>query len=258
MKDTIKNTYTLVPLHIFGVYSIIKIFEGTAPSWWWLTCIIGYVMFKMLGIGAGYHRLICHKSFKVNRLMKIFILWCGVVSGQGSPIFWCAVHRGYHHRYSDTIKDLHSPKHGFWHSYILWIFKLNYKTLQIRSVIDLVKDKEVSFFHNNYNKIIIISHLVIAMISVNLWLYLMILPCLISLHSFLSQTSLTHISFMGYRNYDTKDTSVNSIWLFPFILGEAWHNNHHGEGRNPNFGGRNWWELDPTYWLIKLIESKHV
>jgi stearoyl-CoA desaturase (delta-9 desaturase) len=63
------------------------------------------------------------------------------------------------------------------------------------------------------------------------------------------------LSKLGYRNYPTKDDSVNCPWLFPLLLGEAWHNNHHGDGRNPNYG-RRWWELDPTFWLIKIIEKK--
>jgi len=77
----------------------------------------------------------------------------------------------------------------------------------------------------------------------------------ITLHCFLMQTCLTHIPALGYKNYNTKDNSINSPWLFPFILGEAWHNNHHGDAKNPNYGGRNWWELDPTYWIICLIKK---
>jgi stearoyl-CoA desaturase (delta-9 desaturase) len=77
----------------------------------------------------------------------------------------------------------------------------------------------------------------------------------ITLHCFLIQTCLTHIPALGYKNYPTADNSINSPWLFPIILGEAWHNNHHSDGRNPNYGGRHWWELDPTYWIIKLIRK---
>jgi stearoyl-CoA desaturase (delta-9 desaturase) len=93
------------------------------------------------------------------------------------------------------------------------------------------------------------------MFSVQLWVFLLLLPSVITLHLFLLQTSVTHIPQMGYRNYAVKDDSINSPWLFPLILGEAWHNNHHGEGRNPNYGGRRWWEIDPTFWFIQLIRT---
>ena len=174
------------------------------------------------------------------------------MAGQGSPIFWIGIHRGYHHRYADTDKDAHSPKHGFWHSYILWMFKRD--SMSIRSTVDLIRDPDMVFAHKHYIKILWATHLILALISIDLWMYLLMFPAFITLHGFLSQTSLTHISFMGYRNYNTSDNSVNSLWLFPFILGEAWHNNHHGEGRNPNYG-RKWWELDPTYWIICLIKK---
>ena len=174
------------------------------------------------------------------------------MAGQGSPIFWIGIHRGYHHRHADTDKDAHSPIHGFWHSYILWMFKRD--SMSIRSTVDLIRDPDMVFAHKHYIKILWATHLILALISIDLWMYLLMFPAFITLHGFLSQTSLTHISFMGYRNYDTNDNSVNSPWLFPLILGETWHNNHHGEGRNPNYS-RRWWEFDPTYWIICLIKK---
>jgi stearoyl-CoA desaturase (delta-9 desaturase) len=207
----------------------------------------------MLGISAGYHRLFSHKGFKVNKIVKRILLYFGILGGQGSPIMWIGVHRGYHHRYADTPKDLHSPKDGLWHSYMGWMFK--YPKISIRSVIDLTRDPDMLFAHKYYVPIIYITHIIVAMISIDLWMYLLMLPMFITLHGFLTQTSLTHLRKLGYRNYNVKDNSVNVPWLFPFILGEAWHNNHHGDGRNPNYGGRHWWELDPTFWLIQAIRT---
>ena len=239
-------------MQVFGILSIYNICVGSAPWWWWIATIIGYICLTMLGISAGYHRLFCHGGFTVNIVIKRLLLWLGIMAGQGSPIFWIGIHRGYHHRYADTDKDAHSPKHGFWHSYILWMFKRD--SMSIRSTVDLIRDPDMVFAHKHYIKILWATHLILALISIDLWMYLLMFPAFITLHGFLSQTSLTHISFMGYRNYNTSDNSVNSLWLFPFILGEAWHNNHHGEGRNPNYG-RKWWELDPTYWIICLIKK---
>jgi stearoyl-CoA desaturase (delta-9 desaturase) len=244
---------SIIPMQFIGIYALMTIILGTAPSWWWIAAIAGYVCMKMLGISAGYHRLFCHNGYRVNLFVKRILLWFGIISGQGSPIYWIGIHRGYHHRYADTDKDVHSPKHGFWHSYILWMFKM--KTMSIRSVVNLLRDPDMVFTHKHYMKIFWLSHLIVALISFELWLYLMGFAAFITLHSFLIQTSVTHLSRAGYRNYKVKDDSVNVPWLFPFILGEAWHNNHHGDSRNPNYG-RRWWELDPTYWLIKIIRKK--
>jgi sn-2 palmitoyl-lipid 9-desaturase len=260
LKDIVKNIFivpqlwgAIVPMHIFGSYALYLIISGQAPGYWWITLLIGYVGMMMIGIAAGYHRLFCHGGYKVSRVKKIIILWLGIIAGQGSPIAWCSIHRGYHHRYADTPRDLHSPHDGFWHSYITWMFKRT--KISIRSTVNLQRDTDMLFAHKYYLHILWISHLIVALLSFKLWLFLMAFPALVTLHCFLAQTSLTHYSFMGYRNYEVKDDSVNSPWLFPLILGEAWHNNHHGEGRNPNYGGRHWWELDPTYWIIKLIRE---
>jgi fatty-acid desaturase len=248
-------TYTLIPMHILGIYSIYTIAMGNAPEYWLLATLVGYILFKMLGVGACYHRMLSHRSFTVNKITKYFSLWCGGVSGQGSPLFWVTVHRGYHHRWSDTDKDLHSPKHGFWHSYFLWLYTTDFDKLNYKTSVDLLRDKDVMFFHKYYNSILLISHLGIALINFDFYLYFLLLPCLISFHSFAVQTSVVHYPKLGYRNYNTKDDSVNVPWLFPISTGECWHNNHHGNAKNPNFGGVRWFEIDPTYWLIKLIRK---
>lgn len=260
IKQLVKNTFhftnlwgSIIPMQFIGVYAIYSIIAGHAPTWWWIATVIGYVCIKMLGVSAGYHRLFSHKGFSVNPLTKRILLWFGTLAGQGSPLFWIGIHRGYHHRYADREGDAHSPRDGFWHSYILWMFKRD--TMSIRSVVDLLQDPDMVFAHKHYIKILWITNLLVALISVDLWIYLLALPAFITLHSFLIQTSMTHIPHFGYRNYNVKDNSVNVPWLFPVILGEAWHNNHHGDGRNPNYG-RRWWEIDPTFWLIKLIAKK--
>jgi stearoyl-CoA desaturase (delta-9 desaturase) len=240
----------IVPSHIVA---IIALFTVSIPVWWWVALLVGYVCLKMIGIAAGYHRLFCHRGYKVSRPIKLITLYFGVLAGQGSPIAWCSIHRGYHHRHADTPKDLHSPRDGFWHSYMAWMFK--HVNISVRSTIDLQRDPDMLFTHKYYTYIIWTTHLLLVMISVQLWVFLLLLPSVITLHLFLLQTSVTHIPWMGYHNYIVKDDSVNSPWLFPLILGEAWHNNHHGEGRNPNYGGRRWWEIDPTFWLIQLIRT---
>lgn len=243
---------SIIPIQFLGLFAIVNIITGNATHWWWLAFIIGFICIKMFGISAGYHRLFCHKGFSTSKFIKRILLYFAMLAGQGGPIYWIGIHRGYHHRHSDKDKDAHSPIHGFWHSYILWMFKM--QSMSIKSVIDLMRDADMVFAHKHYLKILWTSHLMLFLIDINLWLYLLVLPAFITLHIFFIQTSVTHLPWAGYKNYYTGDNSVNVPWLFPILLGEAWHNNHHGEGRNPNYG-RKWWELDPTYYLIKLIRN---
>jgi stearoyl-CoA desaturase (delta-9 desaturase) len=59
----------------------------------------------------------------------------------------------------------------------------------------------------------------------------------------------------GYRNFDTKDKSTNNVFMWPFILGDAWHNNHHAQAGQLSAKVK-WWEIDPLAGFINLIKSK--
>lgn len=266
MNQTIKNIFTekhlikhlwggIIPIHLFGFYAIYKIMVGQAPDWWYIPTIVGWFFIKYMGVSIGFHRLFSHNSFKVNNFMKRLLLFCGSLAGQGSAIAWVGVHRGSHHRHSDTIKDPHSPIHGFWHSYILWMFKAKESDINIKKIPDLLRDPDIIFFHRHYYKIIWIIYGLTALINFELCLYLLFLPALITLHIFCLQTSVVHYKKLGYRNYDTNDNSTNVPLLFLTSQGECWHNNHHGDPKNLNFGGRHWWEFDPAYRLIQLIKK---
>jgi len=260
VKQVIKNIVTIkhlwggiIPLHIFGIWAVYNIISGSAPQWWWIATLISWVLMKFIGIGAGFHRLFSHKGYEVSKSMKRFILFCGSMAIQGSALLWVGIHRGAHHRHSDTDLDPHSPMHGFWHSYITWMFTLKDGDVSLRRVSDLLRDQDIVFFHKYYIQIVWIIYGLAALISIDLFFYVLVLPALITLHVFCLQTSLVHYQKLGYRNYDTKDSSANIPWLFPLTQGECWHNNHHGDPKNPNYGGRRWWELDPTYWFINLM-----
>ena len=58
---------------------------------------------------------------------------------------------------------------------------------------------------------------------------------------------------MGKRRYVTGDDSRNN-WLLAIItMGEGWHNNHHAYQSSARQGFY-WWEYDPTFYLLKLLE----
>ena len=75
---------------------------------------------------------------------------------------------------------------------------------------------------------------------------------------FISTTALFHgtscinsmAHLMGRRRYATGDDSRNSFILAAVTLGEGWHNNHH-RYQSSTRNGFFWWELDPTYYLLK-------
>jgi stearoyl-CoA desaturase (delta-9 desaturase) len=70
------------------------------------------------------------------------------------------------------------------------------------------------------------------------------------LHGTLCINSLAHV--MGGRRFNTKDDSRNNLLLALITLGEGWHNNHH-RYMSSTRQGFYWWEIDITYYLLKLL-----
>jgi stearoyl-CoA desaturase (delta-9 desaturase) len=71
-------------------------------------------------------------------------------------------------------------------------------------------------------------------------------------HATVTINSLAHR--FGTRRFDTRDDSRNNIWLALLTFGEGWHNNHHffpGSARQ----GFRWWELDLTYYGLRLLAT---
>jgi fatty-acid desaturase len=93
---------------------------------------------------------------------------------------------------------------------------------------------------------------ILALIDPNLIFYIWALPVF--------GVSITQIAFNyfchmhGYRNFATKDKSTNNMFMWPFILGDAWHNNHHKHAGQVNTKVRHY-EFDPVYMLINVIRS---
>jgi stearoyl-CoA desaturase (Delta-9 desaturase) len=63
--------------------------------------------------------------------------------------------------------------------------------------------------------------------------------------------SVTHI--VGRKRFRTKDESRNNWLVAMLTMGEGWHNNHH---RYPASArqGMYWWEIDASYYVLRVLE----
>jgi stearoyl-CoA desaturase (delta-9 desaturase) len=198
------------------------------------------------------HRYYSHKSFEFkNILLKWIFTILAILTGRGSPLGWVYLHRK-HHAYSDTNQDPHSPKYL---GYKLFGFSHYKKQEEEKMQLFLVKDlvtKEQLFIHKWYMLIMLVFIVSFALINIELFYFVWVIP------AFLIQISQYNFNYFGhmfgYRNFDTKDDSRNNIWLFPIILGETWHNNHHTNPKNMSTTVRKF-EIDPLHWFIKLIKK---
>ncbi len=71
-------------------------------------------------------------------------------------------------------------------------------------------------------------------------------------HCTFAINSLAHRK--GSRRFETKDDSRNNLWLSLLTFGEGWHNNHHHYPGSARMGFR-WWEVNMSYYLLRLLAS---
>jgi stearoyl-CoA desaturase (delta-9 desaturase) len=74
------------------------------------------------------------------------------------------------------------------------------------------------------------------------------------LHAFGFINSVCHL--LGTRPFRTKtgDQSTNNLLVSLLIFGEGWHNNHHAFPGSAHQGMR-WYQIDPSWYVIVLLEK---
>lgn len=244
------NTITRVQI-VSSVLSILGLFYFDFSTTNAIITVVCFYLFSIVGVSLTLHRYYSHKSFEFrNAVVKWLCTLFAILAGRGSPLGWVYVHR-LHHAYSDQEGDPHSPHN------------LGFKLFGFRHIEDhsgkmkvfLVKElmtKEQLFINKWYFAIILVWLVVLSTIDISLVYFAWILPVMLVQ---LSQNCFNYFAHMhGHRNFETKDTSTNNIFLWPFILGDAWHNNHHANAAKYNTKVL-WWEFDPVSVVISLIKK---
>lgn len=211
------------------------------------------VMYSLiiLGIGAGFHRMLTHRSFQPHPVIKFILLVLGSMSLEGPAIQWAATHIK-HHGHSDREGDPHSPVEGFFHAHIGWMFKDRMADPKVYAR-HLLEDKMVMFVSNTFFFWVFLSLLIPFLIggwSGLLWAGLV--RIFLTHHVTWSVNSICHT--FGKREFETKDMSRNEWVIGLLAFGEGWHNNHHAFPRSA-FHGLHWWQFDLSGYLIWTLEK---
>lgn len=243
-----RDSYLLFLFQLLCHISVVPfVLYGT--TYHYLLVLLVYFITGCFGMTMTYHRLLSHNSWNAPKWFKYFGSMAGVYGLTGSPIAWVAVHRE-HHRHVDTEKDPHSPEHqGFFK--VQWLSMFDQVNLRYAS--HLLRDKFQLFLHKNYFIIHVSIFVFWMLIDPMLALACYTVPAMLlwNMGSFVN--SLNHR--IGYKNYESTDSSKNLIFTGLLVWGEGWHNNHHAKPQNSTFK-KNWWELDIGGTLIKLLEVK--
>ena len=222
-------------------------------SWSGVALAIGVYFVRMFVVTAAYHRYFSHRSFKTSRWFQ-FVLALGAQSAAQKGVIWWASHHRWHHKHSDTEKDVHSAhRRGFWYAHFGWIMRPDWNDTDLSGVPDLVRYPELRFL--NHSAVALLPTLALALAFLIFgggyglaWGYFV--STVLLWHGSFSINSLAHL--FGRRRYQTGDLSRNSLLLAVLTTGEGWHNNHHHYQSAARQGFR-WWQVDVTYYLLRLM-----
>lgn len=220
---------------------------------WLVGLAAGLYVLRMLGVTMGYHRYFSHKSFKTSRAMQLLLALLANTTLMRGPLTWAAAHR-YHHKHSDTEADLHSPtRRGVLWAHTLWFVSKEYDRTELALVRDLEAYPELVWLNRLY-------FLPAYGLGAGLWLGLgwpafvwgFLVSTVVTWHGVFTINSLSHV--FGTHPYDTGDDSKNNPVLAIITLGEGWHNNHHYNMLSARQGWL-WWQYDPTWWVLVVLEK---
>lgn len=225
--------------------------------------IVSYVL-HALGVTIGYHRLLSHRAFAAPKFVEYFWIMLGYLAFEGSPIWWATVHRA-HHRHVDTELDPHSPRYGLKNAHVGWLLHDQYPA-HINPATqskDMIKDPIYNFLEQggDWNRahalnfaigfafrilILVFFGWQAALASTLAGLAVLQIPLMLNV--------ICHIPKLGYKNFESKDDSVNVWWVGILAMGEGWHNNHHTDPGSAQSGLKPW-EIDVSWWTISAMKN---
>ena len=241
-------------LPFFAVHAVAVATLVLGPFSWWLAVLaLASYAVRMFGITAGYHRYFAHRSYKTGRAFQLALAFLGGTCTQKGALWWAAHHR-HHHRYSDQPEDIHSPlQRGFWWSHVGWILCPRYDGTRLDLIKDFARYPELRWL-DRFHVVPSIAYaaLLFALGGLPALLWGYFVSTVFLWHGTFLVNSLAHV--IGRRRYETADGSRNSFVIAVATMGEGWHNNHHHYQSAANQGWF-WWELDVTWYALRLLAA---
>jgi len=248
LQKALVLTIVLAPF-LATAFGIVQLWER-AVSWRDLALLAGLYIPISLGVTAGFHRMLTHRSFKAHPAARAVILVLGSMAVEGAAIGWAANHLK-HHALSDQPGDPHSPVDGLVHAHLGWLFNLDQAdpTIYCRS---LLRDRVVVFVDRTFPLWVVLS--LVIPFAIGGWTGLLwggLVRMFFVHHVTWSVNSVCHT--FGRRAFATTDRSRNQWTVGLLGMGEGWHNNHHAFPRSA-VHGLDRWQLDVSALVIAALE----
>jgi stearoyl-CoA desaturase (delta-9 desaturase) len=247
-----------LPIQLISILGLLTVFSGYATINWYIVFITWFLI-GPVGIGVGFHRLFSHRQFKTYRPVEYILALLGTLSTYGPVLYWVSEHQ-HHHKYVDTDRDVNSPKHGFWHSFLYWRFtkkSLDAVLIKDRCSLIALNDKMLCWMSKHY-VLIVYSYLAISlMFGLSMFVSMFVLPILIEQIRLNILNSIVHMKLPGsYQNFPNEDSSYNNVLIGYLTFGFGWHNNHHHNPREL-VNSHHWYEIDIEGLIGKALSKKN-
>jgi len=209
------------------------------------------------------HRYAAHRAFTMSPTWeKIFFVLTFIFQGSNylSAYAYGVMHR-MHHAYADTEDDPHSPIYSKGIMDMMWKTYKFYHAIRERKMavdpkftVNMPDWRSFDDFASSrwvrigWGTLYTLFYIAFA----PSWVWFLLLP----VHFLMSPVHGAIINWfahkIGYITFKVKDTSRNLMPVDILMMGEGFHNNHHTYGNRANFAFK-WYEIDPTYQVIKLL-----
>jgi fatty-acid desaturase len=246
------NGIGLLIIHLGALAALVPAFFS-----WWAIGVAGIVAYATgaWGVTLCYHRTLSHRSIRLRKPVEYFTALLGTLAFQGDPISWVATHR-VHHANSDKQGDPHSTRKGLGWAHIEWLFKPNPNVPKTpEEYRKYCPDLWNEPFYRGLHHLHLLLQFALAgvLFAIGGWPFVIwgvFVRLVLTYHSTWLVNSATHM--FGYRTYKTTDRSTNSWWVALLSFGEGWHNNHHAFPYSARHGMA-WYEIDMTWWTIRVL-----
>ena len=247
---------TVLAIVVFWTIQVSALLVFAVPWSWGLLGLWAVSHFlRAIGLTLTFHRYYAHRAFQMNRGVRFVWTLIGTSAMQKGPLWW-AGHHVNHHRFSDREGDPHSPAiRGLYYAHIGWFLddtkndRLDPSNPVVR---DFSKAPEIVWLDRYYFAPPLVLAVALFVAGGLPWLvWGFCLPTVTLAHATFAINTVNHM--FGSRRFDTRDESRNNALTAIFAAGEGWHNNHHRYQRAAR-NGFYWWEIDATWYAIRLME----
>lgn len=241
------NQQQLVKFILLCFLSVIGLIAYVLKGGTLLKALIILVFFSIIAKVAklAYHRWLSHRLLEPGKFGTWFMLWCCVSSGLVKPLNYVIGHR-LHHKYSDTDKDPHNTKLGFW-NFLIGNFNVPEK-IDV-PLGDMFKNKTVMFVHKHYYKLVLLNILLFALVDIDI---VLLSFSLLNLRIWVNVAIFNYWAHGGKHGQGPINMPAWTGWLMGYV-GEQLHKNHHDNPSDANFGKTSPFNFDVMFFIAKRL-----